>query len=342
MKGSSLSQDAFKRLKKNKMAMIGMWIIAFYIVISAAAPILPIYSYKKQILEHQYLPPSFRKAGELVMEKEETYMWRVAEKMGTNKLSESDEERLADIKSRIDTEMATINGKEVLVHHRVYLLGTDDLGRDMLSRIIYGGQISIAVGIIATVISVIIGIIFGSIAGYAGGKTDYIMMRIVDIMYGLPYMFLVIIFKAIMGNSIINFFTALAIISWLTTARVVRGQVMSLKNSVFVEAARSMGASSSRIIAKHLVPNCLGIIIVFATLRVPSFIMMESFLSFLGLGMSAPYASWGSLIKDGISGMTQYPWRLFIPAATMTLFLFAMNFFGDGLRDAFDPQSKNK
>ncbi len=342
MKGSSLSQDAFKRLKKNKMAIIGMWIIAAYIVISAAAPILPIYSYKKQILEHQDLAPSFRPAGELVLEKEEIYMWRVAKKMGTNKLSETDEARLASLRSRIDTETAIIKGKEVLIHQRVYVLGTDDLGRDLLSRIIYGGQVSIAVGIIATVISVIIGIIFGSIAGYAGGRTDYIMMRIVDIMYGLPYMFLVIIFKALMGDSIINFFTALAIISWLTTARVVRGQVMSLKNSVFVEAARSMGASSARIIAKHLVPNCLGIIIVFATLRVPNFIMMESFLSFLGLGISAPYASWGSLIKDGIDGMTLYPWRLFFPAVTMTIFLFAMNFFGDGLRDAFDPQSKNK
>jgi len=342
MKGSSLTQDAFKRLKKNKMAMIGMWVIVIYILLSLLAPILPIHSYKKQILEHQNLPPSFRPAGELLLEKEEDYMWKFAKKMGSDKLTDADLEKLAEIKSRINTETDIIKGKEVLIHHRVYILGTDDLGRDMLSRIIYGGQVSIAVGLIATIISVFIGIVFGSISGYAGGKTDYIMMRIVDVLYGLPYMFLVIIFKALMGNSIINFFTALAIISWLTTARVVRGQVMSLKNSVFVEAAKSMGASSFRIISKHLVPNCLGIIIVFATLRIPNFIMMESFLSFLGLGISAPFASWGSLIKDGISGMTLYPWRLFFPSFAMTLFLFAMNFFGDGLRDAFDPQSKNK
>lgn len=342
VKGTSLTQDAFKRLKKNKMAMAGMWLITIYIIVSVAAPILPIYSYRNQIIEHQYLKPSFRPAGELLLEKEEIYMWKVAEKFGRDTLTDKDIAKLDDIRQRIDTETKMMDGKEVLIHHRVYLLGTDDLGRDMLSRIIYGGQISIAVGIVATVVSIFIGIIFGSIAGYAGGKTDYIIMRIVDVMYGLPYMFLVIIFKSLMGDSMLNFFIALAIVSWLTTARVVRGQVMSLKNSVFVEAARSMGASSARIIAKHLVPNCLGIIIVFATLRVPSFIMMESFLSFLGLGVSAPYASWGSLIKDGIDGMTLYPWRLFFPALTMTMFLFAMNFFGDGLRDAFDPQSKNK
>lgn len=342
VKGTSLTQDAFKRLKKNKMAMAGMWVIAFYVIVSIIAPILPIYSFKDQVLEHQYLPPSFRKAGELMLEREETFMRKLAEKKGKSDISDRDKAKLEDMRSRIDSEVAVLNGKEQLVHHRVYILGTDNLGRDLLARIIYGGQISIAVGIIATVISFLIGIIFGAIAGYTGGRVDYIMMRIVDIMYGLPYMFLVIIFRAFAGDSIFNFFTALAVVSWLTTARVVRGQIMSLKNSVFVEAARSMGASTARIIAKHLVPNCLGIIIVFATLRIPSFIMMESFLSFLGLGVSAPLASWGSLIKEGIDGMTLYPWRLFFPALTMTIFLFAMNFFGDGLRDAFDPQSKNK
>lgn len=342
VKGNSLTQDAFNRLKKNKMAMAGMWTIIIYILFAVLAPILPIYSYSKQILEHQNLPPSFRPAGELLLEKEEAYMWKVAKKMGKDTLSVEDNDKLQDIRSRINTQTQIINGKEVLIHKRVYLLGTDDLGRDLLSRIIYGSQISMAVGIVATIVSILIGIIVGSIAGYAGGRVDYILMRIVDVIYGLPYMILVIIFKALLGDSIINFFIALAVVSWLTTARVVRGQVMSLKNAVFVEAARSMGASSARIIAKHLVPNSLGIIIVFATLRVPSFIMMESFLSFLGLGLSAPYASWGSLIKDGIDGMTLYPWRLFFPSLAMTGFLFAMNFFGDGLRDAFDPQSKNK
>ncbi|OQY38472.1 MAG: peptide ABC transporter permease, partial [Spirochaetaceae bacterium 4572_7] len=196
-------------------------------------------------------------------------MWKMAKKLGNSDISDDNKATLADMRYRLNTETQIIKGKEVLIHHRVYILGTDDLGRDLLARIIYGGQISIAVGIVATIVSILIGIIFGSVSGFAGGTTDFLMMRFVDIMYGLPYMFLVIIFKAIAGDGMINFFTALAAVSWLTTARVVRGQVMSLKNSVFVEAAQSMGASSARIIARHLVPNSLGIIIVFATLRVP-------------------------------------------------------------------------
>jgi len=167
-------------------------------------------------------------------------------------------------------------------------------------------------------------------------------MRVVDVLYGLPYMLLVIILMAIFGRNILNLFFALAIISWLTVARVVRGQIISLKNAEFVEAAMSMGASTWRIVFKHLVPNSLGVIIVFSTLRVPAFIMLESFLSFLGLGISAPFASWGSLIGDSVEGMNLFPWRLLFPALAMSIFLFAMNFLGDGLRDAFDPQSKNQ
>jgi oligopeptide transport system permease protein len=155
-------------------------------------------------------------------------------------------------------------------------------------------------------------------------------------------MLLVIICMAIFGRNIMNLFIALAMVSWLTIARMVRGQIMSLKNSEFVEAARSMGASTARIIVRHMIPNSLSVIIVYTTLRVPSFIMQESFLSFLGLGVSAPFTSWGSLVGDAVDAMTLYPWRLLFPAAVMTVFLFAMNFFGDGLRDAFDPQSKNQ
>lgn len=228
------------------------------------------------------------------------------------------------------------------MHDRRYYLGTDPLGRDLLSRIIYGGQVSIAIGFVGTLTSVLIGVALGALAGYVGGKVDYFIMRIVDIMYGLPYMLLVIIAMAIFGRNILNLFFALAIISWLTISRMVRGQIMSLKNQEFVEAARSMGASTGRIIARHLVPNSLSVIIVYSTLRIPSFIMTESFLSFLGLGVQAPYASWGSLVGEAVPGMTLYPWRLFFPAIAMTIFLFSMNFLGDGLRDAFDPQSKNK
>jgi oligopeptide transport system permease protein len=171
-------------------------------------------------------------------------------------------------------------------------------------------------------------------------------MRFVDIMYGLPYMLIVIILMALFRtegqSSVVILFVAIALVSWLTIARVVRGQIISLKNAEFVEAARSMGAGSARIIFRHLLPNTLGVIIVFSSLSLPGFILNESFLSFLGLGVSAPDASWGTLVFDGVNGMEMFPWRLLVPAIAMTLFLFAMNFLGDGLRDALDPQSKNR
>ncbi|MCB5231018.1 MAG: ABC transporter permease [Candidatus Cloacimonetes bacterium] len=512
--GNSLSKDAWRRLKKNKMAVISVIIVAVYIVLALSAPLLPIYPYDEIILDHQHLPPSFKKtSGELLLEKrmaelytqawrqgrmevteeeddmlwnwidnnEVTKVWDYMYKLGNyqsenglytlnaneqrsvdnlqRKLKsdlqitvkkvwnqESNQEKInveklgvdelvqlysdligstveiekdqytreigqqklkviqsqntdlnsqdlqvllqAELESMSQRErdllvkknvMAKINSfvkdaalrdlmvaatdetvdfplnKEISIqggltakikatkmHDRRYFLGTDHQGRDMLSRIIYGGQVSIAIGFIGTVTSVLIGVILGALAGYLGGKVDYIIMRIVDIMYGLPYMLLVIIAMAIFGRNILNLFFALAIISWLTVSRMVRGQIMSLKNQEFIEAARSMGAPTWRVIFRHLVPNSLSVIIVFSTLRIPSFIMTESFLSFLGLGVQAPYASWGSLVGDAVSGMTLYPWRLFYPALAMTIFLFAMNFLGDGLRDAFDPQSKNQ
>ena len=191
-------------------------------------------------------------------------------------------------------------------------------------------------------IPAIIGIVIGSIASYPRGKIDSFLMRFVDVMYGLPYMLVVIIMMAIVGRNVAILFIAIALVSWLTIGRVVRGQVMSLKNTEFVLAARSMGARPWYIIMHHLIPNTVGIIIVYTALSLPSFIMSESFLSFLGLGISAPLASWGSLISDGVQGMALYPWCLLVPAIVMTVFLFAMNFLGDGVRDAFDPQSKNR
>lgn len=343
IKGNSLAQDAWRRLKKNKMAIVGLVLVIVYAVLAVSAPILPIYSYRKVIADHQDLPPALLKsAGKLWLEKTENYMGLVAKKEGRDSLNAGEIAKLEDIRQKIETETMEYRGKTVKVHGRRYLLGTDYLGRDMLARIIYGGQVSMAIGLIGTIVAFLIGTVLGALAGYLGGRTDYIIMRIVDIMYGLPYMLLVIIFMAILGRNILNLFFALAIVSWLTVARVVRGQIITLKNSEFVDAARSMGASTPRIVFKHLVPNTLGIIIVFGTLRVPFFIMLESFLSYLGLGVSAPYASWGSLVKEGVDAMTLYPWRLFFPALAMTMFLFAMNFLGDGLRDAFDPKSKNR
>ena len=343
LKGVSLWKDAWRRLKKNRLAIYGLFVVIIYAVLSLSAPILPIYSYKRQVIEHQYLPPSITKtAGELMLEREESLMLAMARQMDRDQLNDQGKDAPPALRKKVETETMEIDGKTVKVHERRYIFGTDPLGRDILARIFYGGQVSIAIGLIGTLTSVLIGIFFGALAGYLGGKVDYIITRVIDVMYGLPYMMLVIIMMSLFGRNILNLFFALAIVSWLTVARVVRGQIISLKNSEFVEAARSVGAGNFRIIFRHLVPNTLGIIVVFTTLRIPSFIMMESFLSFLGLGVQAPFASWGSLVSEGVEGMNLYPWRLFFPAIAMVIFLFSMNFLGDGLRDALDPQSKNK
>jgi oligopeptide transport system permease protein len=333
MKPVSLWADAWRRLKKNRMAFASLIIITLYFAVSLASPLLPIYPYDQQVVAHQNLPPSFRPAGQVMLATRTAYMRQVMEADGRTEFN-------ADEKAQIDAMAQDVQTNPV--SKRVYLLGTDDLGRDLLSRILYGGRISIMIGLIGTFTAMVVGIILGSIAGYVGGRTDNLIMRFVDVMYSLPYMLLVIIMMALFGTNIFNLFIAIALVSWLTIARVVRGQIMSLKNAEFVEAARSMGASTGRIIFRHLTPNTLGVIVVFSTLMVPQFIMQESFLSFLGLGVSAPMASWGSLVKEGADVMELYPWQLLVPAITMTVFLFAMNFLGDGLRDALDPQSKNK
>ena len=333
MKSVSLTADAWNRLRKNKMAYASFWIVVVYALVALFAPVLPFYPYAQQNLNHTNLPPSFQKAGDMELVTRKAYFAKVMAKEKRGEYNAEEQAVIASIEERNKTDPE---------QNRRYLLGTDSLGRDMLSRTVYGGRISMMVGLIGTVTALLIGIVIGSIAGYAGGRIDSFLMRFVDVMYGLPYMLVVIIMMAIVGRNVAILFIAIALVSWLTIGRVVRGQVMSLKNMEFVLAARSMGAGPWYIIMHHLIPNTVGIIIVYTALSLPSFIMSESFLSFLGLGISAPLASWGSLISDGVQGMALYPWCLLVPAIVMTVFLFAMNFLGDGVRDAFDPQSKNR
>jgi oligopeptide transport system permease protein len=218
----------------------------------------------------------------------------------------------------------------------VHWLGTDPLGRDLLARLLYGGGISLTVGLCATAVSLTIGVIYGAIAGFAGGKLDMIMMRTVDILYALPFAIFVILLMVFFGQNFILLFVAIGAVEWLTMARIVRGQVMAIKRQEFVEAAHALGLREWRIIFRHIVPNLLGPIIVYATLTVPEVILLESFLSFLGLGVQPPHSSWGVLIKEGAEVMEEYPWLLLYPGAVMALTLFSLNFLGDGLRDALD------
>lgn len=224
-------------------------------------------------------------------------------------------------------------------------MGTDNAGRDQLARVLQGGQISLFVGIIATLVSLIIGVSYGAIAGYLGGRIDNLMMRLVDVLYSLPYVIVVIVLLSMFRSQtprgqLTLLFVALGSVSWLTMARIVRGQVLSLKNQEFVMAARATGVSTLRIIFRHLVPNTLGPVIVYTTLTIPQIMLTEAFLSFLGLGVQAPLASWGSLAADGAQNIAIFPWQLIFPGVTMALTLFSLNFLGDGLRDALDPQMR--
>lgn len=311
IKGTSLWRDAWRRLVRNRLAVFGMVILAVMVVAVIVGPAL-IY-------------------------------WATGY---TYDLIPADRDLVRAIPPSLG-----------------HLMGTDDAGRDIFARVLQGGRISLMVGIISTTVSLIVGVSYGAIAGFFGGTIDNVMMRIVDIFYSIPYILIVIVLLSVFGGSgtpgwikflsesfggagnqalsqIFLLFFALGLVSWLTMARVVRGQILSLKNQEFVLAARATGVSNFGIVFRHLIPNALGPVIVYATLTVPSVMLSEAFLSFLGLGVQPPFASWGSLAADGIKNVAIFPWQLIFPGLTMALTLFSLNFLGDGIRDALDPQTR--
>ena len=223
----------------------------------------------------------------------------------------------------------------------LHLLGTDTLGRDLLTRMMYGSRVSLMVGFLATVVALTIGVLWGTVAGFSGGRVDTIMMRIVDILYGIPFIIFVILLMVIFGRNLILLFMAIGAVEWLTMARIVRSQVMTLSKQEFILAAEAMGVSKISIIFRHLIPNTIGPVIVYATLTIPQIMLLEAFLSFLGLGVQAPLSSWGLLIRDGAVSMEEYWWLLIFPSLAFSLTLFSLNFIGDGLRDALDPRSSD-
>ena len=341
VKGSSLWRDAWYRLKRNHLALICLFIFLFITLVCLMGPFFTGYTYEQtQItlkasapLEKIVLHNEARKSGK----SKKTFI--ALSNLGNEFLEKSPAERKAIIEKVEKGEMYQEGGNSYQLSSDRHLFGTDSLGRDLLTRVLAGGQISLSVGFAATIVSVVIGVLWGAVAGFLGGKVDLLMMRIVDILYALPFTVVVILLMVTFGRNFILLFVAIGAIEWLTMARIVRGQIMSLKYQEFVEAAVSLGLGRGRIILRYLIPNITGPVIIYATLTVPNVMLLEAVLSFLGLGVPPPLSSWGVLLDEGSRTMETSIWLLLFPALFFSLTLFSLNFLGDGLRDALDPKS---
>ena len=340
-KGTSLWEDAWQRLRKNHVALFGLYAfcgVAFLclvgpsftgrtyeqteITLKASAPMEPIFL-RSEALKTGQPKKSFVALSNLedeFLDKTKPDRQAIVEKIAAGNLYRE---------GKITYEPSA----------RRYLFGTDPLGRDLLTRVLIGGRISLAVGFAATLVSVWIGVLWGAIAGFTGGKTDTVMMRFADVLYALPFTVIVILLMVMFGRNFILLFVAIGAVEWLTMARIVRGQIISLKHQEFIEAAISLGLPGHRILFRHLIPNVLGPIIIYATLTFPEVMLLEAILSFLGLGVQPPLSSWGVLIDEGSRTMETSIWLLVCPAFFFSLTLFSLNFLGDGLRDALDPKS---
>ncbi|MDG2213212.1 MAG: ABC transporter permease [Verrucomicrobiota bacterium] len=364
---SSLWKDAWLRLSRNRMAVIGGAILLALGLLSLCASWISPYKYETQNLELGAVGPQLAwdtqqlvygtctqqraqvlaegyegEIGLLPVDSTELHraiedrdhgstLWVASPTGNTNLvamvITSEGFDSLEEIPERANF---------ILLKSRGHLLGTDELGRDLFTRILYGGRISLMVGLCATAVSLTIGVLFGAVAGFFGGRVDDLMMRFVDILYALPFTIFVILLTVIFDRNIWNLFLAIGAVEWLTMSRIVRGQVLSLRKQEFVEAAIALGIPQWRIVLRHIIPNCLGPVIVYTTLTIPVVMLLEAFLSFLGLGVQPPMSSWGLLIRDGSKVLEEFPWLMLFPGMILALTLFSLNFLGDGLRDALD------